>query len=126
VLVVHAAHPECARLRQAPMSVLGRTTLITSYLDDVTKRPGQERLRRLFASIWEISHLETRLALVAAGKGITYVSNRLLPELEGLHPVEGLNFSTIPRTVGVYYRKHQPLSEAAKRFLAVVELEFGR
>ena len=126
VLVVHEAHPEFARLRADPLSVLDRTILITSYLDEVTKRPGQERLRRLFASIWEISQLETRLALLAAGKGVTFVSDRLLPEIQGVHPIEGLPFSTIPRTVGMYWRKHQPLSEAAKRFLAVIDLEFPR
>ena len=126
VLVVHENHPEFARLRSDPMAVLDRTILITSYLDEVTKRPGQERIRRLFSSIWEISHLDTRLALLAAGKGVTFVSNRLLPDLDGLHPVEGLPFSTIPRTVGMYWRKHQPLSEAAKRFLVVIDLEFAR
>jgi DNA-binding transcriptional LysR family regulator len=125
-LVVHEAHPEFRLLRSDPARVLGRTTLITSYLDEVTKRPGQERIRRSFASIWEISHLETSLALVAAGKGVTFVSDHLLPDLLGLHPVENLPYSGIPRTVGVYYRKHRPLSEAARRFLAVVDLRFPR
>ncbi len=125
-LVVHEAHPKFKLLRADPMKVLNRTTLITSYLDEVTKRQGQERIRRLFASTWEISHLETRLALVAAGKGVTFVSDRLLPDIEGLHPVENLPFSNIPRTVGIYYRKHQSLSEAARRFLALVDLAFPR
>ncbi|MCP5181986.1 MAG: LysR family transcriptional regulator [Pseudomonadales bacterium] len=124
MLVAHENHPLFARLRDDPLRVLGSVSLITSYLDEITKRPGEERLRRMFASIWEISHLELRLALVAAGKGVTYVSSRLLPDLVGFHPVSGLNFSTIPRTVGVYHRKHQPLSEAAKRFLAIVERAF--
>jgi len=124
VLVVHEAHPEFARLRAEPMRNLGRAVLITSYLDEITKRPGQERLRRLFAGIWEVSHLELRLALVEAGKGVTYVSDRLLPELPGFAPIEGVDFATIRRTVGVYYKKHKPLAEAAKRFLAIVDAEF--
>jgi DNA-binding transcriptional LysR family regulator len=125
VLVVHEAHPECARLRREPLAALGRATLLTSYLDEVTKRPGQERLRRLFASVWEVSHLELRLALVAAGRGVTYVSDRLLPELDGFVRIEGVDFATIDRTVGVYYKKHEPLSEAAKRFLAIVDEAFA-
>jgi DNA-binding transcriptional LysR family regulator len=124
VLVVHEAHPEFASLRRSPLDALGRATLLTSYLDEVTKRPGQERLRRLFGSVWEVSHLELRLALVAAGKGVTYVSDRLLPDLEGFVPLAGVDFATIRRTVGVYHKKHKPLSEAAKRFLAIVESEF--
>ncbi len=124
VLVVHEAHPEFARLCADPAATLARATLITSYLDDVTKRPGADRLRRLFASIWEVSHLDLRLALVAAGKGVTYISNRLLPELDGIVPIVGVDFATIDRTVGVYHKKHNVLSEAAKRFLAIVEARF--
>jgi hypothetical protein len=40
----------------------------------------------------------------------------LPPELV---PIEGLPFSSIERQVGVYYRKHQPLSQAGARFLAL-------
>ena len=126
VLVVHEAHPEFRRLESEPLSVLSQTILITSYLDEVAKRPGQERLRRLFGGIWEVSHLELRLALMEAGRGVTYISDRLLPDLRGYHRVSGLDFATIPRTVGVYYKKHRPLSEAAKRFLAIVDADFAR
>jgi len=126
VLVVHEAHPEFRRLKSEPLSMLAQTVLITSYLDEVTKRPGQERLRRLFGGIWEVSHLELRLALMEAGRGVTYISDRLLPALSGYHRIEGLDFATIGRTVGVYYKKHKPLSEAAKRFLAIVDADFAR
>ena len=34
-------------------------------------------------------------------------------------PIEGLPFSSIERQVGVYYRRHQPLSQAGARFLAL-------
>lgn len=124
VLVVHEAHPEFEQLRREPLATLGRATLITSYLDEVAKRQGGERLRRAFAGIWEVSHLELRLALVAAGKGLTYVSDRLLPELNGFIPIEGVDFATIARTVGVYYKKNGALSEAAKRFLTIVAARF--
>ncbi len=124
VLVVHEAHPEFEQLRREPLAALSRATLITSYLDEVAKRQGGERLRRAFAGIWEVSHLELRLALVAAGKGLTYVSDRLLPELNGFIPIEGVDFATIARTVGVYYKKNGALSEAAKRFLTIVAARF--
>jgi DNA-binding transcriptional LysR family regulator len=125
VLVVHAAHPEFERFRKEPAAALSRATLITSYLDEVAKRSGHERLRRHFGSVWEVSHLELRLALAAAGRGVTYVSDRLLPELDDFAPIAGVDFATIERRVGVYYKRHEALSEAAKRFLAIVESEFG-
>ncbi|NJN50474.1 MAG: LysR family transcriptional regulator [Gammaproteobacteria bacterium] len=124
VLVVHEAHPEFARLQAEPLAGLGQATLITSYLDEVARRTGSNRLRRVFSSIWEVSHLELRLALVRAGKGLTYVSDKLLPELEGYVPIKGVDYATIKRTVGVYYKKNGALSEAAKRFLAIVEARF--
>jgi hypothetical protein len=34
-------------------------------------------------------------------------------------PIEGLPFSSIERQVGVYYLRHQPLSQAGARFLAL-------
>ncbi len=125
VLVAHRSHPRFNALMAEPLKVLGESTLITSYLDEATKRPGHERLRNLFASIWEVSHLELRLALVEAGKGVTFLSDRLLAVREGFVAIEGLEFGTIRRTVGVYHKKHNPLSEAAKRFLAIVESEFS-
>jgi DNA-binding transcriptional LysR family regulator len=125
VLVAHRTHPRFDALMADPLKALGQLTLITSYLDEATKRPGHERLRNQFASIWEVSHLELRLALVKAGKGVTFLSDRLLAVQEGFVAIEGLDFGTIRRTVGVYHKKYNPLSEAAKRFLAIVDSEFS-
>jgi LysR family transcriptional regulator, hydrogen peroxide-inducible genes activator len=125
LLVAHRSHPRFDTLIKAPLEALGEVTLITSYLDEATKRPGHERLRDLFASVWEVSHLELRLALLRAGKGVTFLSDRLLADQEGFVAIPDLEFGTIRRTVGVYYKKHKPLSEAAKRFLAIVEGEFA-
>jgi DNA-binding transcriptional LysR family regulator len=125
LLVAHRSHPRFDMLIKEPMKVLGEVTLITSYLDEATKRPGHERLRDLFASVWEVSHLELRLALLKAGKGVTFLSDRLLADQDGFVAIPNLEFGTIRRTVGVYYKKHKPLSEAAKRFLAIVESEFN-
>jgi hypothetical protein len=34
-------------------------------------------------------------------------------------PIEGLPFSSIERQVGVYHLRHQPLSQAGSRFVAL-------
>jgi DNA-binding transcriptional LysR family regulator len=63
--------------------------------------------------------MELRLALVAEGKGVTYVSDLVTHVPPDLVAIEGLPFSNIERQVGVYYLKHQPLSQAGSRFLAL-------
>jgi DNA-binding transcriptional LysR family regulator len=63
--------------------------------------------------------MELRLALVADGKGVTYVSDLVQPAPQQLTPVDGLPFSSIERQVGTYYQKHQPLSQAGAKFLAL-------
>ena len=124
-LMIARDHPARTALLRDPQATLRTLPLITSYLDEATKRPGHERLRDLFASVWEVSHLELRLALLKAGKGVTFLSDRLLADQDGFVAIPNLEFGTIRRTVGVYYKKHKPLSEAAKRFLAIVEGEFN-
>jgi LysR family transcriptional regulator, hydrogen peroxide-inducible genes activator len=126
LLVVHRAHPAFERLQSDPLAALSSCTLLTSYLDDATKRAGHEqRLRNQFASVWEVSHLELRLALAEAGKGVTYLSDRLLPTLEGYHPIEGLEISRFERDVGLYYKRHRTLSEGARRFIGICERRFS-
>lgn len=127
LLVVHEAHPRFAALQADPEAELSGTTLLTSYLDDAARRPGQEqRLRNQFASVWEVSNLELRLALAEAGKGVTYLSDVLLDQLGGFHPIAGLEISSFEREVGLYYQRHRALSEGARRFIAVCEAHFDR
>jgi DNA-binding transcriptional LysR family regulator len=118
-LMISADHPQRDALRKDPQAVLRTLPLITSYLSDSASRPGSQRLRNAFGSVWEVSHMELRLALVAEGKGVTYVSDLLTPVPSELVAIEGLAFSSIERQVGVYYLKHQPLSQAGSRFLAL-------
>jgi DNA-binding transcriptional LysR family regulator len=66
-----------------------------------------------------------RLALAEDGRGVTYLSDRLLQTLSGYHPVPGLDISSFERQVGLYYKDDHALSEAAKRFMAVCERHFG-
>lgn len=123
-LVVHESHPSAAVLASDSSSV-SELTLLTAYLDDPSRRPGSERLRNRFASAWEVSHLELRLDLAAAGHGVTYVPDRLLAELDGFNVIDGLEFSAMERDVGVFYNKHAALSEGAKRFVAIADRFFA-
>jgi hypothetical protein len=50
---------------------------------------------------------------------VTYVSDLVTSLPPELVPLEGLPFSSIERQVGVYYLKHQPLSQAGARLLAL-------
>ncbi len=68
--------------------------------------------------------LELRLLLAEAGKGVTYLPDRLLAELQGYRPIAGLEISTIGWVVGVFHKKHQALSEGAKRFLTICQQRF--
>ena len=124
-LVVHERHPRFRALRRDPAAELPRTALLTGYLDPAAKRPGVERIRNQFASVWEVSDLELRLALAEAGKGVLYLSNRVLEETSGFHPMPGLAISTFPRQVGLYHKKHRALSEGAKRFVAICRARVG-
>jgi LysR family transcriptional regulator, hydrogen peroxide-inducible genes activator len=127
LLVVHEAHPRFAELKQRPQEELAAATLLTSYLDDAMRRAGQEqRLRNQFVSVWEVSNLELRLALAEAGKGVTYLSNKLLDQLSGFHPIGGLEISRFEREVGLYHKRHHALSEGARRFIAICERYFRR
>lgn len=124
-LMIASDHPSRDALRRDPRAILRTLPLVTSYLDEMARRPGGDRLRNAFASVWEVSHMELRLALVAEGKGVTYVSDLVSNGPPTLAPIEGLPFSSIERQVGVYYLKHQPLSQAGARFLALCRERWG-
>jgi len=70
--------------------------------------------------------MELRLALVADGKGVSYVSDLLPAVPPQLVPVEGLPYSNIDRQVGAYCLKHRPLSQAGTRFLALCHERWPR
>ena len=124
-LMIAADHPSREALRRDPQGVLRSLPLVTSYLDESTRRSGGHRLRNSFAGVWEVSHMDLRLALVAEGKGVTFVSDLVSAIPPNLVQIEGLPFSSIDRQVGVYYLKHQPLSQAGTRFLALCRETWG-
>jgi len=118
-LMIANNHPSRASLVRDAAGTLRKLPLLTSFLDDSARRPSGERLRDAFGSVWEVSHMELRLALVADGKGVTYVSDLVRPAPAQLEHIAGLAFSSIERQIGAYYLKHQPLSQAGTRFLAL-------
>jgi DNA-binding transcriptional LysR family regulator len=118
-LMISRDHPARRALKRNIARTLRELPLVTSYLDDSARRSSGERLRDAFASVWEVSHMELRLALVADGKGVTYVSNLLTSTPSQLVPVEGLPYSSIDRQVGAFCLKHQAVSQAGVRFLAL-------
>lgn len=124
-LMIAVDHPSREALRRDPQGTLRTLQLVTSYLDDATRRSSSDRLRNAFASVWEVSHMDLRMALVAEGKGVTYVSDLVTNAPANLVPIEGLPFSSIDRQVGVYYLKHQPLSQAGARFVALCREKWG-
>jgi DNA-binding transcriptional LysR family regulator len=119
-------HPARAALLRDAVGTMRTLPLVTSSLDETARRSTGERLRDSFGSVWEVSHTELRLALVADGKGVTYVSDLLAAIPAALVPVEGLPYSQIERQVGVYCLKHQPLSQAGTRFLALCHERWPR
>jgi LysR family transcriptional regulator, hydrogen peroxide-inducible genes activator len=125
-LMIARDHPARAALMRDPTSAMRELPLLTSYLDETARRPTGERLRDAFGSVWEVSHMELRLALVADGKGVTYVSDLLPAVPPQLVPVEGLSYSNIDRQVGAYCLKHRPMSQAGTRFLALCHERWPR
>jgi LysR family transcriptional regulator, hydrogen peroxide-inducible genes activator len=125
-LMIARDHPACSALATDPVGTMRTLPLVTSFLDDTARRATGERLRDAFGSVWEVSHMELRLALVADGKGVTYVSDLLTPVPAQLVPVERLPYSSIDRQVGAYNLKHQPMSQAGTRFLALCHERWPR
>lgn len=127
-LVIGSAHPRAAEVLERPADGLTELPLLVSFLDDPGKRMGPGRLREAFASVWEVSHFDLRLALVQEGFGVTYVTDRVLADREfadSLMPIADLDFSTIHRDVGLYHKRATPLSEGAKRFVNICRQRWG-
>ena len=55
---------------------------------------------------------------------MTYLSDRLLEDAAGMIAIPGLDAASIPRQVGIFYKKHEPLSTGAQHFLAICDRRF--
>lgn len=119
-LVIGRVHPDFAAITEDPLTQLARLPLLTSWLEDPGSREGGARLRDAFASIWEVGQTELRLALVAEGRGVSYVSDLLLadhPTARDLVPLDVPEIGAVERRVGLYWKTQRPLSEGARRFV---------
>ena len=66
-LMIARNRPARTALLRDPQATLRTLPLVTSFLDESARRPSGDRLRNAFASVWEVSHMELRLSLVAEG-----------------------------------------------------------
>jgi DNA-binding transcriptional LysR family regulator len=121
-LVISRHNPHAERILERPVEGLAELPLLASYLDDPEDRPAMQRIRDHFSRVWEVRSIGLRLELLAAGHAVGYVSDLLLahePLCEDLVEVAGLPFSRIPRSVGLFYRKDESLSEGARNFVTL-------
>ena len=81
-----------------------------------------EKLRNEFGTIWEISNLSLRLNMAAKNIGMCYVDQRVLQAnavCADFVPLQGLAFSHIDLTFGLYFRKRRLLSTGARQFIDI-------
>lgn len=107
-----------------PERFLKEVPLVISHLDDPDLRPAIEKLRDSFGTIWEISDIEQRYALVRRGRAMGYFDQCVLNVLDTekkLNPLSSFPFSEIDLTFGIYYRKQNALSLAAQNFISICE-----
>lgn len=129
-LVINKYHPALPRLLADPEGSLQEIPLMVSHLEDPDVRPAIEKLRNEFGTIWEISNLSLRLNMVSKNIGMCYVDDRVLKAnavCANFVQLQGLSFSDIDLTFGLYYRKRRTLSTGAKQFIDICQsFEFER
>ena len=123
-LLINNAHPKLPALLRNAEGSIQEIPLMVSHLEDPDVRPAIEKLRNEFGTIWEISNLSLRLSMVARNIGMCYVDDRVLQSTSlcsGFVPLEGLSFSAIDLTFGLYYRKRRSLSTGAQQFIDICQ-----
>lgn len=121
-LVISRFHPSLERLQEDPEHTIREIPLMVSHLEDPDVRPAIEKLRNEFGTIWEISNLSLRLNMVAKSTGMCYVDERVLHAnavCADFVPLQGLGFSDIELTFGLYFRKRRSLSTGARQFIDI-------
>ncbi len=121
-LVISRHHPLLERLREDPEGIIREIPLMVSHLEDPDVRPAIEKLRNEFGTIWEISNLSLRLNMAARHLGMCYVDERVLKAsavCADFVPLEGLPFSEVNLTFGLYFRKRRSLSTGARQFIDI-------
>jgi DNA-binding transcriptional LysR family regulator len=123
-LVINRSHPRLQSLLEDPENSIQEIPLMVSHLEDPDIRPAIEKLRNEFGTIWEISNLSLRLNMVERNVGMCYVDERVLRNnamCENFIQLEGLPFSDIDLTFGLYYRKRRSLSTGARQFIEICQ-----
>lgn len=121
-LVVSKNNPHYEALLQNPQRTFHKIPLLTSFLDQSDLRPSAEKIRDYFSTVWEINSETLRLAMISGGLGVTFVGSQLFEDeatSQQLTIIEKSAFSTIERTIGVYYKKGTDLSEGANNFIRI-------
>ena len=121
-LVISENNPHYSDVLKAPQKHFHKIPLLTSFLDQSDLRPSAEKIRDYFATVWKINSETLRLAMVNNGLGVTFIGSRLFEEesaTNGLAIIEKSPFSTIERTVGIYYKKGTDLSIGAKHLIQI-------
>lgn len=123
-LVINQQHPALPRLLADTSGSLRAIPLMVSHLEDPDLRPAIEKLRDEFGTIWEVSNLALRLNMVSKNIGMCYVDERVLQEdamCANFVALEGLSFSAIDLSFGLYYRKRRVLSTGARQFIDICQ-----
>ena len=123
-LVVGPRHPEYAALAGGDASALGRTPLIAATLDNPDLRPGSQRLRDQFKSVWEVHSLRLRIHMVEQGLGVAFLDRKMLlehPHCRDFRIMDDISFGSIEREVGLFYRSGGVLNRSCREFIALCE-----
>ncbi|MCB1643947.1 MAG: LysR family transcriptional regulator [Pseudomonadales bacterium] len=122
-LMISRDHPSLQQYGNDPLKLAREVPLIVSHLDDPDMRPALDKLRDSFGTIWEISDINLRCALVAAGSGMSFLDRSLInsmPGLGNLQTIDSLDFAEINLTYGIFHRKRKQLSSGARNFIEFV------
>lgn len=119
-LVISKAHPDFDAITLGDDKALAASRLIASYLDEPGDRPGQQRIRDYFDTVWQVNSLALRIDLIARGLGVGYMNAQTLHaerSVLSLHEIDHADFSSFEREVGLFYQKDKVLSCVARDFI---------
>lgn len=122
MLVVSGSHPRLEEILAHPSRTLKEIPLLASYIDDAAQRPGTGRIREQFSRVWLVRSISLRLEMLAAGHGAGFISGQVLrddPLCSDFVVIDRAPFARITRSVGLFYRRDDELSEGARKFLEI-------
>lgn len=123
-LTIGQAHPKFAAVMVGDQRALASCRLIVSYLDEPQERPGQQRIRDFFDTVWRVNSLALRIELIRRGLGVGFLNEPILGDLsvdKQLHRVTGVSFAQFDRELGLFHQQHTPLSPPANDFIELCQ-----